>query len=488
MRLLVVTGTLALDDVKRACSEIKDVDITIKSLDYPVAALMSVRYIAEKLKDQDLKGYDIILVPGLVYGDCTVIEEKVHVPTFKGTEEAADIPLVIDALKRGITLSKKDPADRVIDEMRKNYINKVLELTEVNKDFMEVNGLRIPLRPPPFRIFLEVSQSSQLEEIDRVKRYVDVIVVGTPVGSSDPSYIKEMIKRVLDTGFHAAVDSDSILELKAGIEAGASFVFNLNEINIERLTDVKKDATFVVAPFSRENKLETVSWLLNKASDMGYTKIIGDPVMAPPLKGVIDSLYAYKQLSVKFPNIPFLMGTLNITELIDVDSHGVNGLLTALAVEAGTSCLLTMEKGKTKWSSWELKRSGELMAIAQTQGRFPKDIGVDLLLVKDKRKSDDEEEPKEIVEVVNEEPVFDREGFVKIWKKGGNIYLTFYGKDKFTLKGRDALSIGRTLLRKTHVSPQHALYIGYELAKAEIARDLDKNYVQDRRLFRRIGE
>ncbi|MFP3260316.1 MAG: dihydropteroate synthase-like protein, partial [Sulfolobus sp.] len=75
-------------------------------------------------------------------------------------------------------------------------------------------------------------------------------------------------------------------------------------------------------------------------------------------------------------------------------------------------------------------------------------------------------------------------GFVKITKDDKWIYLTCYGKERFTIIGDDGLTIGRKLVQRTNINPEHAIYIGYELAKAEIALKLNKNYVQDKPLFK----
>jgi len=51
------------------------------------------------------------------------------------------------------------------------------------------------------------------------------------------------------------------------------------------------------------------------------------------------------------------------------------------------------------------------------------------------------------------------------------------------MRGRNGLYLARELCRTVNPEPEHAAYIGYELAKAEIALILDKNYTQDSPLF-----
>lgn len=50
LRALLITGKLAYPIVKEVLKKVSNVDATIKSLNYPVASLMSVRYILENIK------------------------------------------------------------------------------------------------------------------------------------------------------------------------------------------------------------------------------------------------------------------------------------------------------------------------------------------------------------------------------------------------------------------------------------------------------
>jgi dihydropteroate synthase-like protein len=497
LKVLVVTGKLAYPIVHQAVSGVKDAEIDVKVLDYPVAALMSTRYILENLKSLDVSKYDYVILPGLVFGDAKVISERLGVKTYKGTEEAADIPLVIEALLKGKELSTSEPADRILSEERAKSMRQKLESLEGRASYaFEVRGLKVPLRPPPFRVFVEIPPHWEEErvrgEVERMKEFMDVAVIGSPSGNNDPEAIRRKVRTVLDLGVHVGVDSDSPTEIEAGVREGASFVFNLNEENFHRLKEIRsEDVAFVVAPLSPVDRGEITYKLVTRAKGEGFQKIIADPILSPPLRGVMESLEAYSYLGRRLQDVPMLMGLLNVTELLDADSHGINAFLVALAYEVGASNLMVMEKGKTRWSSWEVRKAARMVSVAAADGRFLKDLGEDLLILKDKRSSN---EPYERVgeEVrVNEriEPEMDSGGFAKIGKIGDEVYVAWYGRDKLTVRGKYALSVGRALIRRVKpISPEHALYIGYELAKAEIAASLGKSYFQDRPLFRRLGE
>ena len=490
MKVLFITGRLAFDGVKKIVKEIK-VDADVINLNYPVAALMSVDYIAEKLKNMKLENYDYIILPGLVSGDAKKIEKITKIKTFKGTKDYRDIPLIIEALEKGIPLSPIYPADIIIGKIKEENVKEEIEKIEDEGNYaFEINGVKIPKFPPPFKIFIELDASMDeeflMEEAERVKEYVDIIVLGFPNGHEKVEEVRSKVKKLTDLGYKVAIDSASVKELIEGAKAGADFIFNLNEENLEDL-DVIKDKAFVIAPLSTENRAEVTYQIYKKARNKGFEKLILDPVLSPPMFGLVDSIIEYKKLR-SMADAPILMGILNVTELIDADSVGVNALLTAIAGEIGIGNLLVMEHNKTRWSSYETRVASTMIGLAIKKKTLPKDLGLDLLILKDKKRIKREEKTREenVIEV-NEhiEPKEIDKGFVRIYLGKGKINLEWLGKGKIKIRGKDGLGVGRKLIELINVSTEHALYIGYELAKAEIALQLDKNYIQDEPLFKR---
>jgi Dihydropteroate synthase and related enzymes len=152
-----------------------------------------------------------------------------------------------------------------------------------------------------------------------------------------------------------------------------------------------------------------------------------------------------------------------------------------LALELGVSILLTREGNKTKWSSAELRVATEM--ARRSGGRsYMKDVGVDLLVLKDKTRKYDEI-PNYAVPIEESEPSMDR-GYVRIYKGRTEIAVEWIeGQKRVAMRGRNGLYLARELCRTVNPELEHAAYIGYELAKAEIALILDKNYTQDSPLF-----
>ncbi len=64
MRVLIITGQLAEEHVKKHVEE-SPVDVEVLALPVSVAALLSPTRITQELKNRELKGFHLILVPGL---------------------------------------------------------------------------------------------------------------------------------------------------------------------------------------------------------------------------------------------------------------------------------------------------------------------------------------------------------------------------------------------------------------------------------------
>jgi len=159
---------------------------------------MSTKFIAENLK-QTKYDVDYILLPGMVYGDAKIVEEVTGVKTFKGTEEAWDLPRVIEALKNGVQLSTTEPADKIIGKMD-NIEEKLRKIEEEAKISFEINGVKITNYPPPFRIFLEIDNKQEFEKLERLRRNINVVVLGLPVGHYDLDEVKNKVKQLVDYG------------------------------------------------------------------------------------------------------------------------------------------------------------------------------------------------------------------------------------------------------------------------------------------------
>jgi dihydropteroate synthase-like protein len=194
------------------------------------------------------------------------------------------------------------------------------------------------------------------------------------------------------------------------------------------------------------------------------------------------------------------LGASNFTELIDADSVGVNAVLACLSSEVGASIVLATEKSqKAKGTVRELVTASKMMFLAKKRGSVPKDLGLDLLVLKDKRlivepyNGEMEAETQVISATEKLEPeVLDEKGLFKIAVDHNNrkivaIHIAGSQQDKpnVIIKGKTAENVFSTIEKMGLITRlDHAAYLGRELAKAEIALKTGKEYVQDSQLFK----
>ncbi len=505
MKILVVTGRLAERQVREALRRgPRGVEVDLLVLPIPVAAMISPGLLARRLASMDLSRYDVILVPGMAPGSLEELAGKLGVPVWKGPRRASDLPLVLEALVEGARLSPEAPADEMLrDRVWRRILRLLGEAEEGCEPGAVVAGLCVPRRPPPIRVVAELPPSLPVERVESEARRLassgaDVVVVGLGADHGEDD-ARERVRLALKAGVPVGVDTHSDDAAKAAVDAGASLVFSLNSARIEALADYAERAAFVVIPWRRGvprdpgERLKLLEETVGRAERLGYRNLLVDPVLFPPAHGLAESIKLYVETAARFPDYPLLAGLSNVTELVDMDSVGVNGVMTALLAEAGVSVILvTEESWKARGSVAETRIAAAMASAALLLGSTPKDLGIDLLVLKEKRPRGQPVEfrPARLVEEHRrvEEHTMDPAGYVRIQVRDGVIEACFfkYGdqEPRLCVRGTHGLTVARILVREAGISdPSHVAYIGYELAKAEIAAKLGKSYVQEEELF-----
>ena len=277
--------------------------------------------------------------------------------------------------------------------------------------------------------------------------------------------------------------------------------------NVEDVASFASDVPVVAIPtnqckgyFPKEVK-DRVSFLeeiIRKARKLGIKQILGDLILEP--SNVLSSFVAFREFGKRNPDVPLFVGATNFTELIDADSVGVNALLACLSSEVGASILLATEKSsKAKGTVKELATAAKMMFLAKKRDSVPKDLGLDLLVLKDKRLREEpynteiESDKQVIIASENLSPeVLDEMGLFKIAvdQSSGEIvalHLTNSHQDKpdVVVKGETAENVYSKIEEMGLITRlDHAAYLGRELAKAEISLRTGKEYVQDSPLFK----
>ncbi len=187
---------------------------------------------------------------------------------------------------------------------------------------------------------------------------------------------------------------------------------------------------------------------------------------------------------------PLFFGVGNVTELMDADSVGINAILAGIASELNADILFTPEySDKAFGSVRELRIASEIMMLAKARKSVPKDVGFDLLMLKEKkRKPVVQLQDKElIVAKENAKWRLDPKGCFKIGIceiEGDKMIYAEHSPTGKRIVGKSAKEIMDTILRLGMVSLlEHVSYLSKELTKAELALRLNRSYEQDEALF-----
>ncbi len=520
MSILIVTGRLAEPSVKKYAQE-SQVNLKVLVLPFAVAALMTSKYIAHQLKRVKLDGFDLILVPGLVRGDVSIISEKVGIPTFKGPRHAADIPSVISELSE-IELSTKTPACDIIREELNKRALETLKEVELNKQELLkkpgnllVGSLAVG-RDFPARVVAEIVDAPLQtdEEIRRKAFYyaesgADIIDIGMIAGVSQPNDAAravEVVKKTVD--LPVSIDSMNPVEIEAAVSAGVELIISLDAGNITEVSKFVTDIPAVVIPTDFQKKIfprmvdEKINLLeknLEYARKQGFTKLIADPIMDPLINpGTAESIVATYRFRQLHPNSVLFWGVGNVTELLDADSPGVNAFLAGLAAELEVSFLLTTEvSDKVVGGVKELSKVSDMMFLAKKRESIPKELGVDLLVLKEKKFKNEAFDMgllkgvKVLYATPDNEYSVDPKGCFRIVidKDEKDIVLVHYNrsdlkKPALIIRGKNATEVYAAAAKNELVSTiKHAAYLGAEVEKAELALKLGRNYIQETQLL-----
>jgi len=314
-----------------------------------------------------------------------------------------------------------------------------------------------------------------------------------------------------------SVDTLDAELIRAGIETGADMVLSVNKGNIAKVGDEigrNNIAAVVIPDFDASDKNESLVANVKLAEEHGIKRIIADPVLNAVGYGIAESLYNYYLFRQHDKNTgtPLFFGVGNVTELMDADSVGVNATLAGIASELSADILFTPEySDKARGSIRELRIASEMMALAKARKSSPKDLGLTLLILKEKRRKpvlqlqnrdkgmdkDTDSDSKLVVAKEDTKWKLDPKGCFRIGiceveaddegdsdrDSDRKIYAEHLPTGK-RIVGETAKEVMDTILRLDMVSMlEHASYLSIELTNAELALRLNRGYEQDEELF-----
>ncbi|MEM4618811.1 MAG: dihydropteroate synthase-like protein [Desulfurococcaceae archaeon] len=514
MKILLVTGLLAEKTVRETIRETNTKhEVDVVTIPVQVISLLSTEQIANYLKQLniDKNKYDLIIIPGLCPGSTQIIEEKTGIPCFKGTIHAFDLSILLKLDELDKILSREKPADFLIEKyILDNNLKTLIKLEEVKKtESIKIGRIYIPVNPPPFRILSELTNVHLMNEDFLLKKVnelidkgADIVSIGFESKNPHPDLVYNIVKTIKrEFDIPIAIDTLIPSEILKGVEAGVDIVLSIDYCNVEHVIDYIRETIPVIIPYdSCRNYLPDTSMrilyidrLIDKIRDRLEHYIL-DPILDPPVVGnLFESINNYRELKRKYSDKPLLMGVSNVVELIDADSIGLNTLLSVLALDVKASILLVVEaSSKTIDSTRELAIASEMITLAYIRRSPPKDLGIDLLFVKDKRRIDYKIDVEDAEEITIEnfeyrEECKPQEYFrIRVDHENRFIETLCVSRDrKLLIKSRSIEALKNYILENKLVSSiPHAMYLGIELGKASEAIRINKNYIQDQPLFR----
>jgi len=497
MNILVATGHLAEQTVRLAVRSKADVLV----IDTDVAAFITPRKLLTAIQTQQASGYlfdsyDIIFVPGLVSGNFSNVAEELGCEIYLGPKHAYDLEYIVSFVGK-VEFSTTIPACELLTNVRRDIALDTVKKIETNANaLMHIGQMKLG-SDARMKVMAEVVDATGLDThvlsdriISFIKKGADIIDLGASLNAT-PDDVERAIKTAHKvsaiSSISISIDTLDPELLSRALDTGVDIILSLNSSNIDKIGRKVADsgAAAVVIPDTGAG-VESLARNIKAAQEAGIKRIIADPVLDPIGHGIAGSIVRYREFNQKFPDIPLFFGVGNVTELIDVDSAGVNAAFCGIAADVGASILFTPEfSNKAQGSIHELKTASEMMVLANERDSSPKDLGIDLLVMKEKRRREDSIIPADAIDAKGAGSWrVDPAGCVKIEISpdlssgaGGNILARH--KDA-CIVGETASEILYTLIDMGLVSTLgHAGYLGRELKKAELALQFNRSYAQD---------
>jgi len=467
MRILLPTGAATEDLVKKAAAGL-DADVVVTG---KIASFLTPRALRDLMK----KGrYDAVVVSGM----CTVsfenIERDTGVPVYRGPRHAADLAWVLPLVGK-VPLSPTVPAEDFLAAGKaKDATEKIAAAEAAAEPECMIRGVKIG-GDSRMKVLAEIMDAHRRGDVREIaERYfaegADIVDLGFGFDAA-PADVKRVFHTLEDLDRPLAIDSQDPALIRAALFR-ADIVLSLQEKNIPVVGKDVADAgaAAVVVPGTK-----TLKGNITLARRAGIGCIVADPLLQPAGSGLVASLAGFKDYGC-----PLFFGAGNVAELLDADSVGINALLAGMAMEAGAAIIFTSEHSdKTRGSIKEMRRATEMMVLARDRP-YAKDLGIDLLVLKEKRRR--REPPLEYkrsiaAERMPDEIAYDPKGNFRIGIEDGLIVAVLNGT---AVKGERWQDVLHTLIVRGDVSLlDHAGYLGRELYKAELAIRYGRSFEQD---------
>ena len=436
-KLLFVTGKLAEKSLNKVLQEVTANPKTpkfkyrVEQIGVSVAALMTPDLIARRLKSAG--DANKMILPGLCQGDLSQLHRQYGIPVERGPDDLKDLP---------------------------QYFGQI--------------GIAPDLSQYNCQIFAEIVDAPDLSVDEIVAKAThfaaqgaNVIDLGCLPGKPF-KYLADAIKALKQAGFKVSVDSMNTDELLLAGKAGADYLLSLTEKTLWIADAV--EASPVLVP-SKPGNLAS----LYRAIEICFKKgkpFYADAILDPIHFGLTDSIVRYHKLRKKYPQINILMGVGNLTELTDADTTGINAILFGIISELNINAVLvTSVSAHAVNAIAEADIARRINYRAKQDDRLPRGYSNGLLGLHDRKPFS--YNATEIAEFAAQ--IKDPSFRIMVSEDGVHVY----NRDGL-LQAIDPFRFYPDL--KVENDASHAFYLGVELARAQIAYQLKKRYVQDEAL------
>jgi dihydropteroate synthase len=435
--LLFITGKLAEKSLNKVLQEVTANPKTpvfkyrVEQIGVSVAALMTPDLIARRLKSSG--DANKMILPGLCQGDLSALHRQYGIPVERGPEDLKDLPQYFGQIGVNPDLS--------------NYSCQI---------FAEI------VDAPDLTVDAIVAKASKFEA-----QGANVIDLGCLPGKPF-LHLADSIKALKSAGFKVSVDSMNSDELLLAGKSGADFLLSLTEKTLWIADAV--EAAPVLVP-SRPGNLPSLYRAIEICLKKGKP-FYADAILDPIHFGLTESIVRYSKLRKKYPEINILMGVGNLTELTDADTTGINAILFGIISELNINAVLaTSVSAHAVNAIAEADIARRVNFRAKQDDRLPRGYSNGLLGLHDRKPfSYNNQEIKEFAAQIKD-PSF------RIMVSDDGVFV--YNRDGL-LQAIDPFKFYADLQVENDAS--HAFYLGVELARAQIAWQLKKRYVQDEEL------
>ncbi|MEQ1599758.1 MAG: DUF6513 domain-containing protein [Methylotenera sp.] len=442
-KLLFVTGKLAEKSLNKVLQEVTSnpkspqFKYRVEQIGVSVAALMTPDLIARRLKNSG--NANKMILPGLCQGDLSALHRQYGIPVERGPDDLKDLPEYFGQKGKAPDLSQ--------------YSVQI---------FAEI------VDAPDLSVDKIVAKSNQF-----AAQGANVIDLGC-LPNKPFAHLADAIKALKNAGLKVSVDSMNADELLLAGKAGADFLLSLTEKTLWIADEVASTPILIPAKAgSLASLYRAIEICLKKGK-----KFIADPILDPIHFGLADSIVRYHKLRKKYPQIPIMMGVGNVTELTDADTTGINAVLFGLISELNINAVLTTSVSPHAVNAIaEADIARRVMFRAKQDDRLPRGYSTGLNGLHDRKPfSYNAEEIAEFATQIKD-PSF------RIMVSDAGVHV--YNRDGL-LQAIDPFKFYPDL--KVENDASHAFYLGVELARAQIAHQLGKRYVQDEELNFGIGK